>query len=368
MATRTGPSLPGFSPSLTLHGTLERVVFHNEDNGFTVLRLKVQGRADPVTVVGEMPSPQPGVRLSVTGAWSNDPRFGRQFRMESCEILLPATLEGIRHYLGSGLIKGVGPALAGRIVDAFGERTFDILDEKADRLASVKGISSRMIGDIKAAWAEHKGIRELILFLQPHGISTSYAVRIFRHYGADAVAVVRENPYRLAMDIRGIGFLTADALAVKLGISHDAALRLEAGLLHILSQSVDEGHCFVPRAALIRRAAETLEVEEERLGAALEALILDERIVVEDLEEEGGSSFQAVYLRRFYLYESSIAYYLHRLLRSPKSVLFDNPEELLGKVRGMLPIDLAEGQVEAALAAMTGKVLVITGGPGTGKT
>ena len=181
----------------TLRGTLERVVFHNEENGYTVMRMRVQSKADPVTVVGSMPSPQPGIGLTVTGVWVTDNRFGRQFKMESFETLLPATLEGIKHYLGSGLIKGVGKALAGRIVDAFGEDTFTVLDDDPDRLTRVKGITPRLVSDIKAAWAEHKGIRDLIMFLQPHGVSTSYAVRIFRHYGADALAVVKENPYRL---------------------------------------------------------------------------------------------------------------------------------------------------------------------------
>jgi exodeoxyribonuclease V alpha subunit len=368
MGTREQQSLLASPPPVTLHGTLERVVFHNEDNGYTVLRLKMQGKADPVSVVGFLSSPQPGIRLSVTGTWVNDSRFGRQFKMESCEILLPATLEGIRHYLGSGLIKGVGHTLAGRIVDMFGDRTFEVLDEDPDRLTAVKGISARLVSDIKAAWAEHKGIRDLILFLQPHGVSTSYAVRIFRHYGADALAVVRENPYRLAMDIHGIGFLTADTVAMKLGFAHDGPLRIEAGLLYVLRKCVDEGHCFFPLEELVRQTADSLGVEEELAREGLDALALDERIVRETLTEENGFSFEAVYLRRFHHYESTIAFYLHRLLHSPKSVHFEDPAGLLDKIRGMLPIDLAEEQEEAALGAMTGKVLVITGGPGTGKT
>ena len=368
MGMRGQQSLLDSPEPVTVHGTLERVVFHNKDNGYTVLRLRVRGRADPVSVVGFLSSPQPGVRLSVTGTWVNDPRFGRQIRMEQCETLLPATLEGIRHYLGSGLIKGVGHALAGRIVDAFGDKTFEVLDGEPDRLASVRGISARLVDGIKAAWAEHKGIRDLILFLQPHGISTSYAVRIFRHYGADSLAVVRENPYRLAMDIRGIGFLTADTVAMKLGLAHDGALRIEAGLLYVLRGRVDEGHCFFPLEELVLQAAAVLGVEGEQVRGGLDALVLDERIVLETLTEENGRSFEAVYLRRFHHYESSIAFYLHRLLHSPKTVRFEDPRGLLCKIRDSLPLDLARGQEEAALAAMTGKVLVITGGPGTGKT
>ena len=352
----------------TLRGTLERVVFHNEENGYTVLRMRVQSKADPITVVGSMPSPQPGIGLTVTGVWVTDSRFGRQFKMESFETLLPASLEGIKHYLGSGLIKGIGKTLAGRIVEQFGEDTFRVLDEDPDLLSGVKGISPRLVSDIKAAWAEHKGIRDLIMFLQPHGVSTSYAVRIFRHYGSDALSIVRENPYRLAMDIHGIGFVTADTVAMKLGFAPDSALRAEAGLLYILQRITDEGHVFYPYEELAHQTADELGVETEGIRIALDSLVREERVVIEDLNTETDEAFQAVYLSRFHHYESSIAHYLQRILRSPKSVRFPEPEELLSGVLGMLPMALAEEQVEAARACLTDKVLVITGGPGTGKT
>ena len=352
----------------TLRGTLERVVFHNEENGYTVMRMRVQGKADPVTVVGNMPSPQPGIGLTVTGVWVNDNRFGRQFKMESFETLLPATLEGIKHYLGSGLIKRVGKALAGRIVDAFGEDTFAVLDDDPDRLTRVKGITPRLVSDIKAAWAEHKGIRDLIMFLQPHGVSTSYAVRIFRHYGTDSLAVVRENPYRLAMDIHGIGFVTADAVAMKLGFTPDSDLRAEAGLLYVLKRVTEEGHVFFPYEELVHQTADELGIETEVVRDALASLALEERVVIDDLVDDGGAAFQAVYLGRFHHYETNIAHYLRRILRSPKSTRFEDPEGLLRGVLAMLTLALAEEQVEAARASLSGKVLVVTGGPGTGKT
>jgi exodeoxyribonuclease V alpha subunit len=351
-----------------LRGTLERVVFHNEENGYTVMRLRVQGKADPITVVGVMPAPQPGIGLAVTGVWVNDARFGRQFKMESFETVLPASLEGIRHYLGSGLIKGVGKALAGRIVDAFGEETFSVLDDDPDRLTTVRGITPRLVSDIKTAWAEHKGIRELIMFLQPHGVSTSYAVRIFRHYGAGALAVVRENPYRLAMDIHGIGFATADTVAMKLGIAPDSALRAEAGLLYVLKKITEDGHVFFPYEHLVRQTAEELGIEEEIVREAVTCLAREERVVLEELHDERDAPFQAVYLGRFHHYETQVAHYLRRILHSPKSVHFEEPEKLLRGVLNMLPLALAEEQVEAARASLGGKVLVITGGPGTGKT
>ncbi len=352
----------------TLRGTLERIVFHNEENGYSVMRLKVQGKADPVTVVGCMPSPQPGIGLSITGNWVMDNRFGRQFKMESYEALLPATAEGIRHYLGSGLIKGIRARLANRIVEAFGVDTFTVLDEDPDRLLSIKGISARLVSDIKTAWAEHTGIRDLIMFLQPHGVSTSYAVRIFRHYGASALEVVRENPYRLAMDIHGIGFITADAVAMKLGLAHDSALRAEAGLLYVLRRMTDEGNVFFPYDELVHQTADELGVETELVRVAIERLQCEERVVVDDLVNDDGTGFQAVYLSRYHHCESGIAHYLRRIVRSPKSTRFDDPDGLLANIIKTLPIALAEEQVEAARSSLSGKVLVVTGGPGTGKT
>ncbi len=352
----------------TMRGTLERVVFHNEDNGWTVLRLKVPGRAEPVSVVGCMNTPQAGMGLSVTGSWVVDARFGKQFKIESYEALLPATLEGIRHYLGSGMIKGVGPTRAAKIVEAFGTETFRVLDEEPDRLADVKGLPTKMIADIKAAWKEHTGIRDLIMFLQPHGISTSYAVRIYKYYGADSLNVVRGNPYTLAMDIRGIGFATADAAACKLGIQKDSPLRAEAGLLYMLQKLTDEGHVFFPQEDLIHRTADELQIEVEPVRDAVESLIRDDRIVAEEYEGPDGETRTALYLIRYHRYETGIATYLRKVLHSPKSVGFEDPDGLLRKVASGLPIALAEEQTEAAAASLRDKVLVITGGPGTGKT
>ena len=352
----------------TMRGTLERVVFHNEDNGWTVLRLKVPGRAEPVSVVGCMSTPQAGMGLSVTGAWVVDARFGKQFKLESYEALLPASLEGIRHYLGSGMIKGVGPTRAARIVEAFGTETFRVLDEEPDRLGEVKGLPTKMIADIKAAWKEHTGIRDLIMFLQPHGISTSYAVRIYKYYGAESLDVVRRNPYTLAMDIRGIGFATADAAAGKLGIQKDSPLRAEAGLLYMLQKFTDEGHVFFPQEELIHRTADELQIEVEPVRDAVESLIRDDRIVAEEYEGQDGETRTALYLSRYHRYETGIAKYLRKVLHSPKSVGFEDPDGLLRKVAAGMPIALAEEQMEAAEASLKDKVLVITGGPGTGKT
>ena len=351
-----------------MRGTLERVVFHNEENGYTVLRLKMQGKADPITVVGCMAAPSPGIGLHVTGTWVSDAKFGRQFKMETFETLLPASLEGIRHYLGSGLIKGVRATLAARIVEAFKEDTFRILDEDPDQLTTIKGISPRLVSEIKTAWAEHTGVRDLIMFLQPHGVSTSFAVRIFRHYGGEALEVVRQNPYKLAMDIHGIGFTTADTIAQKLGFAHDSPIRCEAGLLYVLRRITDEGNVFYPLEELVHQTSDELGVTTELVRDAIHSLVLEERVVVDELTNDDDTTFDAVYLSRYHHCEVGIAYYLRRILHSPKSVSFAEPEKLLSNVLGMLPIELAPEQIEAARASLFGKVLVVTGGPGTGKT
>ncbi len=388
MHKRRPSSAPGKTAALSLleplqelRGSLDRVVFHNPENGYTVLRLKLAGKADHATVVGAMADPRPGEALLIKGRWTSHPKFGDQLQMESYESLLPAGAEGIRHYLGSGLIKGVRYSMAGRIVETFGEATLSVLDEDPDRLLSVPGIGVKTLESIKQAWAEHKGIRDLIMFLQPHGVSTAYAVRIFKQYGAQSLAVVRENPYRLAMDIHGIGFLTADAVAMKLGFAPDSELRAEAGVLYTLSRLSDEGHVYYPKDALVEATASALSIEPALAESSLAQLEADERIVQEELHGEPGTTpadidpgddriagHTGVYLGRYHHCEAGIAYYLRRVLHSPKALRFDDGEESVAATIAKLPITLAPEQEEAVRAAIARKVLVITGGPGTGKT
>lgn len=350
---------------MELKGTLERVVFHNAENGYTVFRIRPEGKdeVDAMTVTGYMGSPQVGSCLSVRGRWVNNARFGRQIQMESFESVLPASIEGIKLYLSSGLIKGIGKALAERIVKKFGENTLSVLDEEPEKLLVIKGISPNKLGQIKECWGEHQGIRELLMFLQPHGIGASYAVRIYRHYGPQSLAVVRENPYRLAMDIRGIGFLTADALAVKLGFEKEHPLRIQAGTLYTLLKLVDEGHVYFPRHTLVNQTCAQLDVAEEMVEEAIDSLAREERVVLEQLDDHVG-----VYIARYHHYESKIAYYLRRILASPKSVSFPDPDALVDKVVEGLGIELAEEQLKAVRTAATSKMMVLTGGPGTGKT
>ncbi|WP_300909650.1 AAA family ATPase, partial [uncultured Desulfovibrio sp.] len=383
--------------AVELTGSVERVVFHNEENGYTVLRLlpdkalpgasRVTGappRAvsrDPVTCVGHMVSPQAGVHLRVAGRWVNNARFGRQVEFSGCEEMLPATSEGIRLYLASGLIKGVGEELAGRIVQAFGTDTIRVLDEEPERLLQVRGVGRKSLARIQESWAEHRGMRDLLLFLQPHGITPAYAVRIYRAYGSQALNVVRENPYRLAMDIHGIGFVTADAAAAKLGFEPDHPLRIQAGTLYILQKATDDGNVYLPEARLAREVCSQLNVEPEQALEAIAALELDERLVREELEapgqavpdetnaEDGEDGNEVgVYLRRYHHCETKTAFYLQRLLHSPKAVRFENPDALVDRIAGQLPIALAPEQLEAVRTAARSKIMVLTGGPGTGKT
>ncbi|MDR2893779.1 MAG: ATP-dependent RecD-like DNA helicase [Deltaproteobacteria bacterium] len=359
---------PEEGAAIELSGTLERVLFHNEANGYSVLRLKVSGKADPVSAVGTMHQPQVGVALRLEGDWTEHARFGRQFQFRHYDIVMPATTEGIRHYLGSGLIKGVRQRMAERIVERFGEDTFRVLDEEPERLAEVKGLSVKVIDSVKTAWAEHQSIRSLIMFLQPHGISTSYAVRIYKHYGADALEVVRENPYRLAMDIRGIGFVSADAAAMKLGLEKDSPLRAEAGVLYTLKNLSDDGHVFYPLDELVRKSSEDLDIDEDLAAQAVQRLEKQERVVVDDLYADGELRCQGVYLAWNHTCEAGISHYLHKLINSPKSVDFADKRAALTEGLAKTALELGEEQLEAVRAALDSKALVITGGPGTGKT
>lgn len=369
--------------AVEISGTVERVIFHNEENGYTVLRLMpasvnsgggdggLTRPRDSVSCVGHMVNPQTGVQMKLGGRWVNNTRFGRQIEFSHAEEMLPATSEGIRLYLSSGLIKGVGEEMASRIVKAFGTDTIRVLDEEPERLLKVRGVGQKSLERIRASWSEHRGIRDLLLFLQPHGITPAYAVRIYRAYGADALGIVRENPYRLAMDIHGIGFVTADAAARKLGFEHDHPLRVQAGTLYVLQKATDDGNVYLPQTALMEAVCAQLGVDEDLVSDALAALEADERIVREDMDMPGPDGTQpetGVYLRRYFHCESKTAFYLQRLMRSPKSIRFENPDALVDKVVGELNISLAPEQLEAVRTSARSKVMVLTGGPGTGKT
>lgn len=354
-----------------LSGQIERITYTNEENGYTIARVKVYGQRDLITVVGYLMSPAPGEVLNLKGEWINHPKFGEQFKVVEYKTTVPATVFGIKKYLGSGLIKGLGPVIAGRIVKKFGEKTLDIIENHIDKLGMVEGIGNKRIAMIQNAWNAQKEIRDVMLFLQSHGVSSGYATKIFKQYKNRSIAVVTENPYRLAMDIFGIGFVIADSIAEKLGFQKDSPLRVEAGILYVLHQLSDEGHVFYPYELLVKKSRETLDVERNFIVEALGGLAINKKIVLEDLNEsidEFKENNKGVYLAKFHLCETSIAARLKALSIAPKSTRSVNVENALEWVQGQLDIRLAENQAKAVRCALENKIMVITGGPGTGKT
>src|SRR5215813_14219276 len=268
---------------LSLVGPVERVTYHNEQTGYTVLRLQIPGRGEPVTVVGNFSAVSPGESLRLTGWWTTHPQYGEQFKAVDYAVTRPATVAGIQKYLGSGLIKGVGPVTARRIVEHFKERTLDVIESDISRLVEVKGVSRKRVEMIQKAWEEQRAIKEVMLFLQSHSVSTHFAVKIYKQYGNDAISVVEKTPYRLAAEVYGIGFKTADQIARNLGMPADAEERLRAGLQHVLMTATDEGHCYLPADELIERSAETLEVEDRaKLESSLEKMLDEGLLKVEE--------------------------------------------------------------------------------------
>jgi exodeoxyribonuclease V alpha subunit len=353
-----------------LQGQIERITFTNDESGYTIAKVKVYGRRDLVTVVGNLLAPTPGEILKMQGEWSNHPKYGEQFRVVHYKSLVPASVYGIEKYLGSGLIKGIGPVMAKRIVKTFGKETLDVIEQEIDKLAEVEGIGKKRVAMVRKAWADQKEIRQVMLFLQSHGVSSGYATKIFKTYGNEAIEVVQENPYRLATDIFGIGFLTADRIAEKLGFDKDSELRAEAGILYVLHQLADEGHVYYPLEPLLTKCQEILEVDQEILFRALETLRAEQKIVMEDIEENEDSKggHPAIYLAKFHVSETNIAARLKTLITAPKAIRPINPDKAVTWVQQQLDITLASKQIEAVKCALTNKVVVITGGPGTGKT
>ncbi|MBC8417450.1 MAG: ATP-dependent RecD-like DNA helicase [Desulfobacterales bacterium] len=354
-----------------LEGQIERITYTNDENGFTIARLKVYGRSDLVTVVGSLMAPTPGEILKLKGEWTNHPKYGEQFKISQYKTVVPASIHGIEKYLGSGLIKGIGPVIARRIVKKYGEQTLDIIENEIDKLEQVEGIGSKRIEMIRKAWEDQKEIRDVMLFLQGHGVSSGYATKIFKQYGNRSIQVVKENPYRLATDIFGIGFVTADHIAEKLGFDRNSQVRAEAGILYVLNQLADEGHVYFPHAPLLKKCQEVLGVGKELIVGALAAIANEKKVVIEDINgdsDELTENNKAVYLVRFHVSETGIAERIMTLLRAPKSIRDIDSDKAVSWVQERLSIKLAENQILAVKSAAENKALVITGGPGTGKT
>jgi exodeoxyribonuclease V alpha subunit len=354
----------------SLEGTLDRIVYHNPGTGWTVARLRVRGRRDPATVVGALGAAQPGEAVRLSGRWTTDPRYGEQFRAEGVTILLPSTLAGIQAYLGSGLVRGLGRTMAARLVGRFGLETLEVIDARPDRLREVPGIGPVRAARLRAAWTEQRAIRDVMIFLQAHQVSPAFAARIYKRYGRDAVAVVRHDPYRLAEDIPGIGFAMADRIAGALDIAADASGRLRAGLVYTLHRCAGEGHVYVPRPDLLRSAHGVLSDARAGTPIALEALegALQELIRGGALVAEQDGDGLRVFLPALAAAERGIAGCLARLLGTPIRPFEIDPDRAIAWYEQRRRITLAPLQREAIVAGLREKALVVTGGPGTGKT
>lgn len=356
----------------SLEGTLERVVFTNPENAWSVVRLVVPGHRGLVTAVGNLLGVQPGERVRLEGRWEDDPKFGRQFRMSAFEPVLPTTLQGIERYLASGLIAGIGPVMAKRLVEAFGEETLEVVEHEPERLRKVPGIGAKRSRAISEAFVAQRELKEVMVFLQSHDVPTHLAIKIYKRYEDTALRVVRTDPYRLAREVVGIGFLTADTIASRLGLSPTAPERVQAGVLHLLGEAASEGHLFLPRDDLVERTARLLSVEEEAVRAAVAHLDRAREVVVEPEAPrpgtDGSPGGPAVYLSALHAAESGLARRVADLLAHEVAPIEIDVERALAWFEKREGLGLAGQQREAIRRAVHAKVLVITGGPGTGKT
>ncbi|WP_327670446.1 MULTISPECIES: ATP-dependent RecD-like DNA helicase [unclassified Streptomyces] len=362
-----------------LEGVLERITYANEETGYTVGRVDTgRGAGDLLTVVGSLLGAQAGESLRMEGRWGSHPQYGKQFTVENYTTVLPATIQGIRRYLGSGLVKGIGPVFADRITQHFGLDTLDIIEQEPKRLIEVPGLGPKRTKKIADAWEEQKAIKEVMVFLQSVGVSTSIAVRIFKKFGDASISVVKNQPYRLASDVWGIGFLTADRIAQSVGIPHDSPERVKAGLQYALSQSTDQGHCFLPEQRLIADAVKLLQVDTGLVIECLAELALPDEdsgepgVVRETVPGEDGEPVTAIYLVPFHRAELALSAQLLRLLRTKddrmpafQDVAWDKALAWLADRTGA---QLAPEQEEAVKLALSKKVAVLTGGPGCGKS
>ncbi|MDR2781348.1 MAG: ATP-dependent RecD-like DNA helicase [Holosporaceae bacterium] len=352
---------------MKLKGQLERITYENDENSYIVAKVKVYGYTDLVTIVGNIPSPTPGEILNMSGEWVNHPKFGMQFKVVFCECSVPASVAGIEKYLGSGLIKGIGSVMAKRIVKKFGEKTLDIIEESVEKLLEIEGIGRIRTEMIAKAWEEQKEIRSVMLFLQSNGISSAYASKIYKKYGNQSIDIVKKNPYRLAHDIFGIGFFTADKIAKQLGFDEKSPLRAEAGIIFKLHKLTDDGHVYYPMEDLISQLKDMLNVDESVLGIAMQSLLAENKIVIENLKSDD-AEIQGIFLSGYHFAEVQIAKKLVEIRDFPKNIEENCLDATLKYIQEKLSISLANKQIDAVKSAVINKFLVITGAPGTGKT
>ena len=355
-----------------VQGIVERVTFHGDDSGYTVARLKVPQERDLLTIVGRFPAIHAGQTLRLSGWYREHPKYGQQFTVVHAQETKPATITGIEKYLGSGLIKGIGPMTAKRIVAHFGVETLDMIETSSDRLIEVPGIAKKRVEMIKSAWAAQKAIKEVMVFLQGHGVSTTYAVKIFKQYRDQSIEVVSRNPYQLAADIYGIGFITADTIARNLGIAPDSEARYRAGLLHALSQASEDGHCFLPVQEVLKQVSKLLTLPEFPVDPArITTLLLqmgNEKELILEPDPEGLQGQQRCYAPAFYYTEQALASRLFALTRNPVEVDLPRVQRWIDGYTQKKGIALSAQQRQAVELAASSRLLILTGGPGCGKT
>ena len=343
-----------------LRGVVERITYANEETGYSVIKIRAKGYMDLITVVGSMATVNVGAVISAKGVWTNNPKFGRQFEVKEWEEALPASIYGIEKYLGSGLIKGIGPVYAKKIVELYKERTLTVIEEEPDTLIYVEGIGKKRVEMIKKAWQDQKEIKNIMIFLQSYGISTAFGSRIYKAYGNESISIVKENPYKLADDVYGIGFKTADALAAKLGIEKDAFKRCRAGLFYTLNQLAEEGHCYATEEQLITKGIEILEIEEPKIIMSISHLVQNKELIKELPE--------IIYLPPFFYSENGTARRLNQIMNGEKRKKPYKSEEIIKALEEQDGIVYDEIQREAIKTAEKSKIMILTGGPGTGKT
>ena len=353
----------------TIQGVVERLTYHSSESGYSVARLKVSGDRDLVTIVGSFPNIQPGQTLQLTGFWKDHPKFGPQFTVTQFKETKPATITGLEKYLGSGLIKGVGPVTAKRIVAHFGLETLDIIEYQSERLIEVPGIAKKRVNMIRKAWESQRIIKEVMLFLQSHGVSTTYAVKIYKQYADKAIAVVSENPYQLAFDVYGIGFVTADTIARKLGVSPGSEFRYRAGIIHVLGEAGEDGHCFLPKAELVEKVVQRLALPDHQPSPQVVADTVwkmgkEDQIVLQGHREHEFICYQP----SFFVSEQNLTSRLLTLLSHPVTVDKARVSSWIDRYCAATEIQLSPQQRQAVEMAASERVLILTGGPGTGKT
>jgi len=353
---------------ISLQGVLVHITFHNAQNHFTIARLKTGSPETTVTIAGFLPEAGVGETVKITGDWTTHPRYGQQFKFETAEILLPSTIQGIRDYLTSGILKGVGASTAQRIIDAFGEDTFAVISNDPDQLAMVNGIGDKKAAAIHAQWQTHHAMTGIMKFLQETGVSTSFAAKIFKTYGSGAVDIIKQSPYQLANDIPGIGFIIADRIAVKSGIEMDMTERVRACVINFLREAANDGHTFMPETLLTDKITGMVDIDADTVRQAMADLCETGEITMIMTPRNGETDSVAVYLKAMYRAETGIAAKIHALMSIPAPPIAIPMENLLAEVESKLILCLSEEQRNVLETIITHRISIITGGPGTGKT